>query len=188
MPSLARTRAEEHVPREPLVLHRLVEEALDHQQARDEGHTYRIDRRSEDTIVEGDGVLLERVLVNLLGNAAKYSPRGCPVTAIVESSGGEVRVAIQDEGAGLDSDEIEQLFEPFYRSPAHRASVSGAGLGLTVCKRAIEALGGRMWARRLEPGGAEFGFALPGSRLDPDAAWGLGPVVPAGRSSGPASD
>jgi two-component system sensor histidine kinase KdpD len=111
--------------------------------------------------VEGDETWLERVLVNLVGNAAKYSTPASPVTVLLEDGHGEVRVRVLDEGDGLKDHEIERLFEPFYRGSSHDGLVPGAGLGLAVCKRVVEAMAGQMWARSRPEGGAEFGFALP---------------------------
>lgn len=154
-------RSDERIAREPVLLHRLVEAALQRQRSRDRSHDYELDVCSTDTVVQGDPGLIERVLVNLLGNAAKYSPGGTLVRATVESFRSEVQVVIEDAGDGLDEEEVERLFEPFYRSPAQRRRVSGAGIGLTVCKRVVEAMDGRIWARSRPSGGAEFGFALP---------------------------
>ena len=111
--------------------------------------------------MEGDETWLERVLVNLVGNAAKYSTPGSPVTVLLDDGHREVRVRVLDEGEGLKDDEIERLFEPFYRGSSHDGLVPGAGLGLAVCKRIVEAMAGQMWARSRPEGGAEFGFALP---------------------------
>jgi PAS domain S-box-containing protein len=154
-------RSGERIPREPVLLHRLVAAALERQRSRDRGHAYELDIRSTDSVVQGDSGLIERVLVNLLGNAAKYSPRGTPIRVTLQAHRSEVEVVIEDAGDGLMAEEIERLFEPFYRSPAHRRGASGAGIGLTVCKRVVEALDGRIWGRSRPSGGAEFGFALP---------------------------
>jgi PAS domain S-box-containing protein len=155
-------RSGERIPREPVMLHRLVEAAVERQRSRDRSHDYGLDIRSTETIVQADPGLIERVLANLLGNAAKYSPGGRPIRAVVDAGQGEVRVVIEDAGDGLDDADVERLFEPFYRSPTHRRGASGAGIGLTVCKRVVETQDGRIWARSRASGGAEFGFALPG--------------------------
>ncbi|MFO7531649.1 MAG: ATP-binding protein [Candidatus Limnocylindrales bacterium] len=69
-------------------------------------------------------------------------------------------------GDGLEADEIEQLFEPFYRGSSHHGRVPGVGLGLSVCKRIVESMGGRIWAHPRQRGGAEFGIALPSISID----------------------
>ena len=101
---------------------------------------------------------------NLLSNAAKYGGAGSTVTVVAEPSEaratGEVIVRVLDDGPGFPADETNRLFELFYRSPGTAGSAGGAGIGLFVCARLIAAMGGRIWARPREGGGAEFGFAL----------------------------
>ena len=68
---------------------------------------------------------------------------------------------ILDEGPGIASDEVDRLFELFYRSPTTAAQSAGAGIGLFACRALVEAMGGRIWASPRPTGGAEFGFSLP---------------------------
>ena len=65
-----------------------------------------------------------------------------------------------DNGPGFPEEDAERLFQLYYRSPSLARTVSGSGIGLFVCSRLIEAMGGRVWARNRPEGGAEFGFAL----------------------------
>jgi two-component system, OmpR family, sensor histidine kinase KdpD len=111
--------------------------------------------------VAGEPVYFEQVLRNLLSNAIKYSPPGSPVLVRVIGGEGEVSVAVLDRGRGIAADEVEQIFRAFFRSPRTAGQASGAGIGLAVCKRLVEAQGGRVWARPRNHGGAEIGFALP---------------------------
>ncbi len=154
-------RSAEQMEGEPLLLARLVADLLERHHTEDTAHDYRLDLRSPGAIVMCHPPWIERVLANLLSNAAKYSPKGGSITAVVEAVDGEARVSVLDEGQGIAPDEAERLFEPFYRSPSVRESVPGAGLGLTVCQRIVESMAGRMWAYPAPSGGAEFGFALP---------------------------
>ena len=98
---------------------------------------------------------------NLVGNAAKYSPDGSPIDVLVEEANDEVRVLVLDRGIGLDGQVAADLFEPFYRGEKARSTAGGVGIGLAVCRRIVNLLGGRIWARARDEGGAEFGFALP---------------------------
>lgn len=82
------------------------------------------------------------------------------MSAVVE--GDEVVVRVEDSGPGIPPGEAGQLFELFYRSPTVKRK-PGAGIGLFVAKRLTEIVGGRIWARALEPRGSEFGFALRAS-------------------------
>jgi signal transduction histidine kinase len=72
-----------------------------------------------------------------------------------------VEVSVLDRGSGVAPEETEQIFERFYRSGAAPRLANGAGLGLTVCKRLIEAQAGHVWAHPNEFGGLEVGFTLP---------------------------
>ena len=69
-------------------------------------------------------------------------------------------MCVLDDGPGIEPDEAERLFDLFYRSPTTADDDGRAGIGLFVCARLVRAMGGRVWARPLPAGGAEFGFAL----------------------------
>jgi two-component system sensor histidine kinase KdpD len=108
--------------------------------------------------VRVDDVQIERVLVNLLHNALKFSPHGTSVRIDVTQSGGEVIVRVADEGPGLAEQELERIFEPFHTSGDGERR--GTGLGLAIARGLAEANGGRVWAERPERG-ARFALALP---------------------------
>lgn len=112
-------------------------------------------------IVEADRAHLELLVGNLLGNAHKYSPITEPIEVVLREVDGEAQVTVLDRGIGLDGTDPDALFTTFYRTEAARHTTSGLGIGLSACKRVVELLGGRIWARPRTGGGAEFGFALP---------------------------
>ncbi|HVJ91447.1 MAG TPA: sensor histidine kinase KdpD [Labilithrix sp.] len=110
-----------------------------------------------------DGVLLEQVMVNLLENAAKYTPEGTPIDVVAAKGTGaaeEVVVELADRGPGISTEEQERIFDKFHRGPSERTK-GGVGLGLTICRAIVTAHGGRMWVENREGGGASFKFALP---------------------------
>ena len=111
-------------------------------------------------LLQFDAVLLERVLVNLLENAAKYTPAGSPIVIGAAPQGGAVHVWIDDLGPGLPPGMEDRIFERFSRGE-REASRPGTGLGLALCRAIIEAHGGRIWAENRRDGGARFAFALP---------------------------
>jgi two-component system sensor histidine kinase KdpD len=127
-----------------------------------------------------DGLLVEQALVNLLENAAKYSPAGAPVEVSAGLDAGEIVISIADRGTGVPPGEEDRIFEKFYRSGAHER-VGGAGLGLTIVRAIAQAHGGRVWFERRPGGGSIFRFALPGGgtppalpvEVDDDAGAGL---------------
>src|SRR5205085_12067938 len=111
--------------------------------------------------VLGERGYVEQVLRNLLSNAEKYSPRDSTITVRVESAGREVCVTVADKGDGLSEQESREVFRPFVRLSRTALQAAGTGIGLTVCKRLIEAQSGRIWVQRRPGGGSEFCFTLP---------------------------
>jgi len=103
---------------------------------------------------------VERVLLNLLTNALRHTPSDGAVAVRVEPLPGEVRVAVEDTGEGLDADARARMFERFWRGDRSRSS-RGAGLGLAIARGLVEAHGGRIWAEDREGGGARVCFTLP---------------------------
>jgi PAS domain S-box-containing protein len=112
-------------------------------------------------IVEADRTQLGLLLQNLLSNAHKYGgvEHGIEVQVGVESS--EVQVVVLDRGMGIGAIEPTSLFAPFFRTREAEQTASGVGLGLSVCQRIVDGMGGRIWAQARAGGGSEFGFALP---------------------------
>lgn len=116
-----------------------------------------------------DPVEIDQVVANLVENAAKYSPAGQTIRIAAAIDGKELRVVVEDGGAGLPQEALPRLFEPFYRAPGARR-VRGSGLGLAVARGLVVAHGGRMWAENRPEGGARFGFTLPVEPISAEAA------------------
>jgi two-component system sensor histidine kinase KdpD len=129
-----------------------------------DGRPVRVDLPADLPLINVDGALLEQVLVNLLENAAKYTPAGSPVeiSARVAVGGGALGVSVADRGPGIPAGEAERLFEKFYRAHGDRERAqSGVGLGLTICRAIVHAHGGAIRAENRPGGGALFTFTLP---------------------------
>jgi hypothetical protein len=113
-------------------------------------------------VVRGDFDQIDRVLVNLLSNASKYTPAGGHVDVDVALVGGAVRMTITDSGIGIPAEELPNLFTRFFRASTARAnSISGNGLGLAIVKSIVERHGGAVDVES-EPGvGSQFTITLP---------------------------
>ncbi len=107
-----------------------------------------------------DVVLMTQVLINLLDNALKYSPADKPIEVRARAVGGEMQIEVLDRGVGIPPDDLEYIFDKFYRVQ-HPGKPGGTGLGLSICKGIVEAHGGRIWARNRPGGGAAFTVAVP---------------------------
>jgi two-component system sensor histidine kinase KdpD len=116
-------------------------------------------------LVLADGVLIEQVLVNLLENAAKYSPPNSPIEVTATVNDDAILTEVADRGFGIPSGEEARIFEKFYR--IHPDREGGVGLGLTICRGIIEAHGGRVWVENRSGGGSVFRFTLPLEKNQP---------------------
>jgi len=159
--ALARIDTGQQIESEPIVLRKLIDRVVDRHRRRTTERVFLSKWHGDRDLVSGSADYLEQVLQNLIGNAEKYSPAPHPIEVIGASDGREVTVRVLDRGPGVSPDEIERLFAPFYRSERTSGAAAGVGIGLAVCKRLVEAQGGRLWAAQRAGGGAEFGFALP---------------------------
>ncbi len=108
-----------------------------------------------------DGVLLEQILVNLLDNAARYTPPQTAITiaAVVDNKG--MRLSVSDNGPGFPPGTEERIFEKFYRASPKPDSGRGSGLGLAICRAIAQIHNGNIVAANLPGGGAEFVLRLP---------------------------
>jgi len=119
-----------------------------------------------------DVLLMEQVFINLLENAAKYTPPGSEIEISAAAGKREVTVEVADRGPGVTPGDEQKVFEKFYRGRLP-GSAPGVGLGLTICRAVIEAHGGRIWVENRAGGGAAFRFTLPlekGQETFPKAA------------------
>jgi signal transduction histidine kinase len=112
-------------------------------------------------LVVADRSKIRSVVVNLVGNATKYSPSGGRVWLDVVPGAETVDVSVQDEGIGLDAREVETIFERYGRGDtAMQHGIRGHGLGLFICRRIAESHGGTIYARP-RPTGSRFTLVLP---------------------------
>ena len=126
------------------------------------GHRVTLNLESGLPLLKLDPVLFEQVLFNLLDNEAKYAPPGSEVTIAARRLGGHVELSISDEGDGLPEEDLERIFDKFYRVRASDKKRAGTGLGLAIARGFLEAMGGSIRASNRSGGhGAVFSLTLP---------------------------
>jgi len=151
--------------REPIELAALVQEAVEGARSALEArrHPLSVTLPSQALWLEGDRIRLSQVLVNLLDNAAKYTPEGGKIGLTAEATGSEVALRVRDNGVGIPAAVLPRIFDLFEqgdRGVGHPQG--GLGIGLTVVRRLVEQHGGRVEAASAGPGqGAEFTIWLP---------------------------
>jgi signal transduction histidine kinase/putative methionine-R-sulfoxide reductase with GAF domain len=117
-------------------------------------------------VVEADPDLARRLLINLVGNAVKYSPLSATVRVVTRTSGDEFLCEIEDQGPGIPPEDLPHVFERFYRARRQRdEETEGTGLGLAIAHGIVELHGGRIWAQSIEPSGTRLCVALPRRQL-----------------------
>ena len=116
----------------------------------------------ENVRVMGDADRLREVVDNLLDNALRYAPASSHVAVRVAREGENCLLSVEDSGVGLGADEVERVFDRFYRADSSRDRESGGmGLGLAIVKAIVESHGGEVYARNRDAGGAKFVVRLP---------------------------
>ena len=125
--------------------------------------TLRSELPDEPMQVTTDRDAVEQIVLNLLDNASKYAPAGGEVVvSVFRIKGGTVEVVVADRGPGVPIEQQEKIFEKFYRvNDSLTAEKAGAGLGLSIARQLARGLGGDLYYRAREGGGAEFVFNLP---------------------------
>ena len=161
--ALARAELDGDVVLEPVLLQRLLPRLIE-SQAPSTGRPITLASDGEPPAVAAEPGYIEHIVRNLVGNAMKYSPPDAPIEVVLSGREGGAAIKVMDRGFGIAGDEASKIFERFYRSDRTSRLAGGAGLGLAVCKRLVEAMSGEIWATPREGGGLEVGFSLPAYR------------------------
>jgi signal transduction histidine kinase len=149
--------------RKAVNLRSLTQEVLDQLQAQAAERNITLSLLGKENIprVRGDVRRLRQAMVHLVDNAIKYNREGGLVEITLSSNRVRVQVSVQDTGIGIAPDDLELVFNKFYRVSGNGNQVVGAGLGLSVAKKIIEAHGGDIWVESELGAGSRFAFSLP---------------------------
>lgn len=147
---------------EPISMLPIAQQVVEQTRARVTERPFRLPTKPGLPLVLADRERVAEVIANLLDNADKYSPKGAEVFIEARADQTEVTLSVRDSGSGIPADDLDRVFEKFYRSDSSDSQMAyGYGLGLYVCRKIIEAQGGRIWAENHPDGGAVFSLALP---------------------------
>jgi len=120
------------------------------------------DNITDNLIVYADKLRIEELFTNLLNNAVKYSENDGTITINAEKKDHEILFSVQDEGIGMTSEQIERMFDEFYKADSSRHDFDSSGLGMSIAKRIVEKHGGRIWVESNGLGkGSTFYFTIP---------------------------
>jgi len=149
------------VTRQWVPLEEIVGSALTRLESQLGGRPVRTDLPADLPLVSADAVLLEQVFVNLLENAAKYTPAASPIEIVARAGDGAMAIEIADRGPGIAPGDESRLFEKFFRGRQTASGATSAGLGLAISRGVIGAHGGTITAANRPGGGAVFRMTLP---------------------------
>jgi signal transduction histidine kinase/CheY-like chemotaxis protein len=129
--------------------------------------------------VRGDPLRLRQILTNLVGNAVKFTPQGSLQVIVSPTAPDRLEFEVRDTGIGIPADKLNSIFEPFTQADgSHTRQFGGTGLGLTITRRLVSLMGGRLWAESAPGAGSSFFFELPlGDRPAPSPAAKAAPAA-----------
>jgi CheY-like chemotaxis protein len=116
--------------------------------------------------VHSDVLRLKQIVLNLMTNAVKFTGAGGSVAVRARRRGADVDITVTDNGIGVPEADQQRIFESFQQGGRGSSREEGTGLGLTLSKRLVELLGGRMWLESKVGVGSTFGFSIPGRERD----------------------
>ena len=139
----------------------LVKEVVANLQQTTSTHTIIFNSPGKEILANADRERIEQVLVNLIMNAIKYSPKAKDVTVDCYEKDGKINVSIKDNGIGIPSEDIQNIFTSFYRVRGLASSFAGSGIGLYISSEIIKRHGGEIWAESKVDEGSVFYFSIP---------------------------
>src|ERR1035438_4605775 len=139
----------------------LIRSSLERMKTMLEGHPLSVSIEERISPVNADPDMMGLALRQLLGNAVRYTPAETAIAILASQTEDEVIIRVRDQGPGIPRDELEAIFERFYRGKRTQESVAGTGMGLSIARDIVSAHRGRLWVENVPEGGAQFSFTLP---------------------------
>lgn len=139
----------------------IITEVMDRQKWVHKKHTFETDLEPDLPEIYADYNQIEQVLINLLENAVAYSEEGTRITVRAKTEDEMIEVSVSDQGVGVPPEDMDKMFDKFYRGSQNRKMPGGTGLGLAVCQAIILGHGGQIWAESKIGHGSTFHFTLP---------------------------
>ncbi|MDO9080346.1 MAG: ATP-binding protein [Desulfuromonadales bacterium] len=150
-----------HLLRQAIPLGPLVETSLNFFRYSSPRHQFKLLMPDSAVIVSADSRRIGQVLDNLLSNAVKYSPDGGSITVQLTSGSQHCIISVSDEGIGMSEEQIERIFDKFYRADASTTAVQGVGLGMTIVRDLIKSHGSEITVKSAPGQGTTISFTLP---------------------------
>lgn len=167
---LAVTRLEEErvkLNQSAELMDEVIAEALRHVSRESEEHTIQVSGTEEFILAQVDAKLIVQVVINLVDNAIKYTPRGSLIEIRTQKQGNQVVVSVADNGPGIPDEQKKRVFDMFYSGANQIAdSRRSLGLGLYLCKSIVNAHGGTISVSDNHPNGTVFTFTLPAGEVE----------------------
>ena len=136
------------------------------ERAATQGVELSLDVADDIDVVHSDVLRLKQIVLNLMTNAVKFTGAGGSVVVRARRRGADVDITVTDSGIGVPEADQQRIFESFQQGGRGSSREEGTGLGLTLSKRLVELLGGRMWLESKVGVGSTFGFSIPGRERD----------------------
>jgi PAS domain S-box-containing protein len=140
-------------------LSELISESVDSLNLAD--HQLVIDTPPGEIMINVDRQKMTQVMVNLLSNAEKYSPKGTKIEIHAQVLGSNLQLSVRDQGSGIPASELTRIFNQFYRTPHNSSSAKGMGLGLYIAKEIVDAHFGKIWVESEVGKGSTFHISIP---------------------------
>ncbi|MDP8956564.1 MAG: PAS domain-containing protein [Actinomycetota bacterium] len=138
----------------------------------------KVDVHVEPAVLMLDESKVERILENLLGNAARHTPAGTPISVAVAPERNGILIRVEDHGASVPEEFRKAIFDPFSQGPQLHEHAPGVGIGLSLVARFAQIHGGKAWVETCESGGASFRVYLPGERVTGNRVNAIAPASP----------